>query len=151
MQQKYVLNNFAFSASLLKTLRAVQLQCWRGSALLKLFVLSQARNGFFSSLAFLINISSFLTLFTVISIDFLFSVILYWLFVPNCLLRFTPNENVLLAKLALFLNCGVVAFGRLMIFSQSVPSSHPTFSFQTVFAHFMFFSFRATVFLKSQA
>lgn len=75
----------------------------------------------FLSSAFLINISCFLTLFTVIPIGFLFSpVILYWLFVLNCLFHFAPKMIVLLDKLALFLNCAAVALGRLM---DSVPKS----------------------------
>lgn len=49
-----------------------------------------------------------------------FPVILYWLFVLNCLFHFEPKMIVLLDKLALFLNCAAVALGRLM---DSVPKS----------------------------
>lgn len=48
-----------------------------------------------------------------------FPVILYWLFVLNCLFHFAPKMIVLLDKLALFLNCAAVALGRLM---DSVPN-----------------------------
>lgn len=53
-------------------------------------------------------------------------VILYWLFVPNCLLHFAPNMTVLLDKLALLLNCAIVALDHLMdcFFPQRAPSSH---------------------------
>lgn len=78
-----------------------------------------------------------------------FSVILYWLFVPNCLLHFALNENVLLAKLVLLLTCGNVALGHFMGFGQNLTIlSVSTFSFQSVFGHFMFLRFWATVLLK---
>lgn len=74
--------------------------------LLSLNSLSSARPPVAFSLSFLgvlINISSFLILFTVIFIDFpLFSPFILFFFVPNCLLYFAPNEHVLLAKLVLF-------------------------------------------------
>lgn len=58
-----------------------------------------------------------------------FQSFLYWLFSPNCLLHFALNENVLLAKLVLFLNCGIVALGHLMNFSPRTPNSHPVYFF----------------------